>query len=632
MGQLATYPLFRAFDRDGEPLAGGKVYSYLSGTSTPHALFADADLTTPLENPVILDSSGEAEFYYNGSLYKLLLTDKDDVEQWLLDPVSGAGSTGLPGLGMGTNTVLIRPSAGVAAVSAAAFPADVLGIALTVKITESFGTSQGLEAMGVGSPSAPDLWGVLTTLTAAEASTAGDFLVYSGQPQPQPGPVTLTAYGGLFDGTGALYVTAYFFSFAAPTTPGMSYLPGAAGDPLPPTPQPPASETTMGIAEIATTAETTTGTDNSRIISPLRLKEQLDPVRADVTALEAKLPAGTALSVARYATSGTALESAPGLATTSTAGQLVLGAAAPTPDTLNLLLVQQNGGAGVRIASAAGAPGLSTMLAGTSLEAPSALPTNTLMSYVGAAGYDGTAYSPNQATIQVWTEEAWTATTRGTSIRLATTTLGTITRTERLRLDAQGNLRTSGTSTQVAIPGTGAVGVLALKEGVAPTGSHPADAVQLWTANRGAVAGKGSLHLRTEDGTQHVLGDLSGHGTLCDATLGSGASYQTLTIKGSLLTVGQSSTQERAQGLVSSSWVVATDATRTARLTVSAYDATAAREGMRLEADGAAARIGFLGAAAVVRQTLPVAATDSATTQSLANSLRTALLNLGLAA
>jgi len=42
--------------------------------------------------------------------------------------------------------------------------------------------------------------------------------------------------------------------------------------------------------------------------------------------------------------------------------------------------------------------------------------------------------------------------------------------------------------------------------------------------------------------------------------------------------------------------------------------------------------ISFYGATPVARQSVPVAATDAATTQALANSLRTALINLGLVA
>jgi len=52
---------------------------------------------------------------------------------------------------------------------------------------------------------------------------------------------------------------------------------------------------------------------------------------------------------------------------------------------------------------------------------------------------------------------------------------------------------------------------------------------------------------------------------------------------------------------------------------------------MSAPASGTAAMIGFLGAPDVVRQPVAVAASDAATTQSLANDLRTALINLGLA-
>jgi hypothetical protein len=64
----------------------------------------------------------------------------------------------------------------------------------------------------------------------------------------------------------------------------------------------------------------------------------------------------------------------------------------------------------------------------------------------------------------------------------------------------------------LAMPGGSAERVLALGNGVAPLTS-PADAVQLWSADRGATAGKGALHLRTEDGTSHVFGDRVGLGT-----------------------------------------------------------------------------------------------------------------------
>lgn len=63
-----------------------------------------------------------------------------------------------------------------------------------------------------------------------------------------------------------------------------------------------------------------------------------------------------------------------------------------------------------------------------------------------------------------------------------------------------------------------------------------------------------------------------------------------------------STTNNRDQLTLSTEWVVATEASQTTLAKFSIYD-TAAREAMRMQASGSAAMIGFLGAAAVVRQT-----------------------------
>ena len=60
--------------------------------------------------------------------------------------------------------------------------------------------------------------------------------------------------------------------------------------------------------------------------------------------------------------------------------------------------------------------------------------------------------------------------------------------------------------------GTNADKVIALSNGTAPTTS-PADAVQVYSADRGGTAGKAGLHIRTEDGTTHVFSDRVGIGT-----------------------------------------------------------------------------------------------------------------------
>jgi hypothetical protein len=77
---------FRAFTAAGLPLAGGKLYTYAAGTSTPKQSYTDAINYTANANPVILDANGEANVFLDGS-YKLILKDSGDVTQWTLDNI-----------------------------------------------------------------------------------------------------------------------------------------------------------------------------------------------------------------------------------------------------------------------------------------------------------------------------------------------------------------------------------------------------------------------------------------------------------------------------------------------------------------------------------------------------------------
>lgn len=90
-----------------------------------------------------------------------------------------------------------------------------------------------------------------------------------------------------------------------------------------------------------------------------------------------------------------------------------------------------------------------------------------------------------------------------------------------------------------------------------------------------------------------------------------------------------STTEDRDAGGLSWEWATATDASRKALVKLLVYD-TAVREVMRGEASGTAPMIGFLGAAAVVRQTAAADATDLATVIALANSLKAGLVANGL--
>jgi hypothetical protein len=81
------------FDDNGDPLAGGKLYFYEAGSSTPQDTFTQSDLD-PMSantNPVILDSAGRAVIYFSPTpAYKCLCTDANDVEVWTQDEISPA--------------------------------------------------------------------------------------------------------------------------------------------------------------------------------------------------------------------------------------------------------------------------------------------------------------------------------------------------------------------------------------------------------------------------------------------------------------------------------------------------------------------------------------------------------------
>ncbi len=75
------------FSTAGTPLAGGLLYTYASGTTTPKTTWADAAQTAPNTNPVVLDARGEATIFWNGA-YKAELRTAGGAVIWTVDGVS----------------------------------------------------------------------------------------------------------------------------------------------------------------------------------------------------------------------------------------------------------------------------------------------------------------------------------------------------------------------------------------------------------------------------------------------------------------------------------------------------------------------------------------------------------------
>ena len=82
--KVRANPKFQAFDSAGLPLAGGKVYTYEVGTSTPKTTYQDPDKSASNANPTILDSRGEADIWWEGT-YKVVLKDSNDNTIWTVD-------------------------------------------------------------------------------------------------------------------------------------------------------------------------------------------------------------------------------------------------------------------------------------------------------------------------------------------------------------------------------------------------------------------------------------------------------------------------------------------------------------------------------------------------------------------
>lgn len=79
-------PVARFFNAAGAPLAGGKVYTYAAGTTTPLASYTDSTALVQNTNPVILDSTGSAPIWISGA-YKVVLQDSNGVVQWTQDNI-----------------------------------------------------------------------------------------------------------------------------------------------------------------------------------------------------------------------------------------------------------------------------------------------------------------------------------------------------------------------------------------------------------------------------------------------------------------------------------------------------------------------------------------------------------------
>jgi hypothetical protein len=78
---------------DGRPIVGAQIQTYVSGTTTPKAVYADAALTIPHANPVLADAAGRfPAMFLAGGDYRVILLNPDGSTIATYDPVAGSSS------------------------------------------------------------------------------------------------------------------------------------------------------------------------------------------------------------------------------------------------------------------------------------------------------------------------------------------------------------------------------------------------------------------------------------------------------------------------------------------------------------------------------------------------------------
>lgn len=86
MTTLLVPPRVQFTDVNGNPLAGGKVWTYEAGTSNPKVTYTDSTGTVQNTNPVILNAAGEANIWIRGA-YKIRVENSAGAERYTIDNI-----------------------------------------------------------------------------------------------------------------------------------------------------------------------------------------------------------------------------------------------------------------------------------------------------------------------------------------------------------------------------------------------------------------------------------------------------------------------------------------------------------------------------------------------------------------
>lgn len=197
------------FDDSGVPLAGGKLYTYDAGTTTPRATYTSASGATPNTNPIILDAAGRvpSEVWLTTNVnYKFILKTSTDTTLWTSDDIAGVPASSVTSLRINGSTsgYVDLTTVPVAGSNTITFPAAT-GTVLLDPNTAFTGTTtfQTISATG-------DISG--RTINASGSMTVGSYLYGSGTGQFKIPAGTTAERAGAFNGNGSISGTTLSIS------------------------------------------------------------------------------------------------------------------------------------------------------------------------------------------------------------------------------------------------------------------------------------------------------------------------------------------------------------------------------------------------------------------------------------
>lgn len=161
--QLFYLPFRPAIDANGLTVSGAQLFFYLTGTTTPQTVYADAALTTPLTNPVTANAAGVWPSIYldDTIVYRVVLKDGnnvtlDDQDPYLAD-VADDLTTALSNIADAVAADAADASADAIAAEGFRDEAEVFAAtALTASGPNYASTAAGLAATSVGDTFAVD--------------------------------------------------------------------------------------------------------------------------------------------------------------------------------------------------------------------------------------------------------------------------------------------------------------------------------------------------------------------------------------------------------------------------------------------------------------------------------------------